>query len=126
MKPHRESETNVINIADKFSLFQEHWQPKIVGELNESYVKLAKLHGEFIWHHHEHEDELFFVIKGTLVIKLRDRDLTIQPGEFVVIPRGVEHLPVAQEEVQVLLLEPKSTLNTGNIDNDRTILAPWL
>ena len=126
MKLHTESEMNVINIADKFSLFQEHWQPKIVGELNESYVKLAKLHGEFIWHHHEHEDELFFVIKGTLVIKLRDRDLTIQPGEFVIIPRGVEHLPVAQEEVHVLLLEPKSTLNTGNIDNDRTILAQWL
>jgi mannose-6-phosphate isomerase-like protein (cupin superfamily) len=116
----------VINIADKFSLFHEHWQPKIIGDLNDSYVKLAKLHGEFVWHHHEHEDELLLVIKGSLIIKLRDRDLRIQPGEFVIIPRGVEHLPVAEEEVQVLLLEPKSTRNTGNIDGDRTISAKWL
>ncbi len=116
----------VINIADKFSLFHEHWQPKIVGDLNDSYVKLAKLHGEFVWHHHPSEDEMFLVIKGSLIIKLRDRDLHIQPGEFVIIPRGVEHLPIAEEEVQVMLLEPKSTLNTGNIDTDRTISAKWL
>ena len=116
----------VINIADKFSLFHEHWQPKIVGDLNDSYVKLAKLHGEFVWHHHPHEDEMFLVITGSLIIKLRDRDLHIQPGEFIIIPRSVEHLPIAEEEVQVLLLEPKSTLNTGNIDNDRTISAKWI
>ena len=86
-----------------------------MGELNDSYVQLAKLKGEFVWHHHENEDELFLVIKGTLVIKLRDQELTIYAGQFVVIPKGVEHLPVAEEEVQVLLLEPKSTLNTGNV-----------
>ena len=116
----------VINLAEKFSLFDKHWSPKIVGELNDSQVKLAKLKGEFVWHHHENEDELFLVVKGTLVIKLRERDLTIQAGEFVIIPRGVEHLPVADDEVQVLLLEPKSTLNTGNVENDRTVQAEWI
>jgi mannose-6-phosphate isomerase-like protein (cupin superfamily) len=110
-----------VNIAEKFSLFNDHWSPKIAGELNDSYVKLAKLHGEFVWHHHEAEDELFLVVKGRLLIKLRDRDLWLDEGEFVVIPRGVEHLPVAEEEVHVLLLEPKSTLNTGNVANERTV-----
>ena len=117
---------DVINLSDKFNLFQEPWHPKIVGELNDSYVKLAKLKGEFVWHHHENEDELFFVVKGTLVIKLRDQELTIHAGEFVVIPKGVEHLPIAEEEVQVLLLEPKTTLNTGNIQNERTVEAEWI
>jgi len=93
----------------------------IVGELNDSYVKLAKLKGEFVWHHHDDEDELFLVLKGSLLMKLRDRDIRVEPGEFVIIPRGVDHLPVAEEETQVLLLEPKSTLNTGNIQSDRTI-----
>ena len=118
--------SKVINLANKFNLFQEPWHPKIVGELNHSYVKLAKLKGEFVWHHHDNEDELFLVIKGTLVIKLRDQELTIHEGEFVIIPNGVEHLPVAEEEVQVLLLEPKSTLNTGNIRNERTVEAEWI
>jgi mannose-6-phosphate isomerase-like protein (cupin superfamily) len=117
---------DVINLADKFNLFQEPWHPKIVGELNDSYVKLAKLKGEFVWHHHENEDELFLVIKGTLVIKLRDQELTIHEGEFVVIPKGVEHLPVAEEEVHVLLLEPKSTLNTGDVQNEKTVDAEWI
>ena len=117
---------DVINLTDKFNLFQEPWRPKIVGELNDSYVKLAKLKGEFVWHHHDNEDELFLVVKGTLVIKLRDRDLTIHEGEFVIIPKGVEHLPVAEEEVHVLLLEPKSTSNTGNLQNERTIEAEWI
>jgi mannose-6-phosphate isomerase-like protein (cupin superfamily) len=116
----------VINLADKFNLFQEPWHPKIVGELNDSYVKLAKLNGEFVWHHHDNEDELFLVIKGTLVIKLRDQELTIHEGEFVVIPKGVEHLPIVEEEVQVLLLEPKSTLNTGNVQNEKTVEAEWI
>lgn len=116
----------VINLADKFNLFQEPWHPKIVGELNDSYVKLAKLKGEFVWHHHDNEDELFLVIKGTLVIKLRDQELTIHEGEFVIIPKGVEHLPVAEEEVQVLLLEPKSTLNTGDVQNEKTVDAEWI
>jgi len=113
--------SEVINLAEKFGLFDEHWQPRIVGELNQSYVKLAKLKGEFVWHHHEDEDELFLVVKGTLVIKLRDRDLTIRAGEFAIIPRRIEHLPVADNEVQVLLLEPKSTRNTGNVQNERTL-----
>jgi mannose-6-phosphate isomerase-like protein (cupin superfamily) len=97
-----------------------------VGELNDSYVKLAKLKGEFVWHHHDNEDELFLVVKGTLVIKLRDQELTIHEGEFVIIPKGVEHLPVAEEEVQVLLLEPKTTLNTGNVQNEKTVDAEWI
>ena len=112
---------SVVSIAEKLGRFQEHWQPKIVGELNESYVKLVKLQGEFVWHHHEAEDELFLVVKGSLRMRLRDRDLTVRPGEFIIIPRGVEHLPVADEEVHVLLFEPKSTLNTGNVSNERTV-----
>jgi mannose-6-phosphate isomerase-like protein (cupin superfamily) len=115
-----------INLAQKFNLFQEHWQPKIVGDLNDSYVKLAKLKGQFIWHHHEEEDELFLVVKGQLIIKLRSGDLTLDEGEFVIIPKGVEHMPVAHEEVQVLLIEPKTTLNTGNVENERTTADEWI
>jgi mannose-6-phosphate isomerase-like protein (cupin superfamily) len=115
-----------VNLANKFDLFQEYWSPKIAGELNDSYLKLAKLKGEFVWHHHEAEDELFLVVKGRLVIKLRDRDISLDEGEFVIIPRGVEHCPVAEEEVHVLLLEPKSTVNTGNVENERTVGAQWI
>jgi mannose-6-phosphate isomerase-like protein (cupin superfamily) len=110
----------IVNLAQKFSLFQDYWRPKIVGEVNDSYVKLVKLKGEFVWHQHEAEDELFLVVKGRLLIKLRDRDLWLEEGEFAVIPKGVEHLPIAEDEVHVLLLEPKSTLNTGNVRSDRT------
>ncbi len=110
-----------VNLAEKFSLFADHWSPKIVGELNDSYVKVVKLKGEFVWHHHEKEDEMFLVIKGKLLIRLRDRDLWLQEGEFVIIPKGVEHLPVAEEEAHVLLLEPKTTLNTGNVRSERTL-----
>jgi len=110
-----------VNLADMFSRFQEHWSPKIVGEVNDSLVKLVKLKGEFVWHHHEREDELFLVVKGTLRLKLRDKDLVLGPGEFAIIPHGVEHLPVAEEETHVLLFEPNSTLNTGNVRNDRTV-----
>ncbi len=110
-----------INLAEKFSLFADHWSPKIVGELNDSYVKVVKLKGEFVWHHHEKEDELFLVVKGQLLIRLRDRDLWLQEGEFVIIPKGVEHLPVAEEDAHVLLLEQKTTLNTGNVRNERTL-----
>lgn len=116
----------VINIASKFTLFNDHWSPRIIGELNDSHVKLAKLQGEFIWHHHENEDELFLVIKGVLIIHLRDRDLTIHEGEFAIIPRGVEHCPAAEDEVHVLLLEPRSTVNTGNVTSDRTVEAGWI
>jgi mannose-6-phosphate isomerase-like protein (cupin superfamily) len=110
-----------VNLAQKFSLFQEYWSPKIAGELNDSHVKLVKLKGEFVWHHHDTEDELFLVVKGRLLIKLRDRDIFLEEGEFVIIPRGVEHLPIAEEEAHVLLLEPKTTLNTGSIHNERTV-----
>ena len=111
-----------VNLAQKFSVFNDYWSPKIVGEINDSYVKLVKLKGEFVWHHHETEDELFLVVKGSLQIKLRDQDIFLEEGEFVVIPRGVEHLPIANNEAHVLLLEPKTTLNTGNVDNERTIV----
>jgi mannose-6-phosphate isomerase-like protein (cupin superfamily) len=117
---------NVINLSEKFSLFDKPWSPRIVGELNDAYVKLAKLKGEFVWHQHKDEDEMFLVVSGTLVIRLRERDLTIHAGEFVIIPKGVEHLPVATEEVQVLLLEPIATLNTGNVESERTVTAEWI
>src|SRR5512143_2184925 len=110
-----------VNLAQKFALFNEYWSPRIAGELNDSHVKLVKLKGEFVWHQHDNEDELFLVVKGHLTIKLHHRDIELDPGEFVIIPRGVEHLPVAEEEVQVLLLEPKSTLNTGNVQSERTV-----
>ena len=109
-----------INLNQKFSLFHEHWNPKIVGELNDSYIKLAKLKGEFDWHHHDNEDELFFVVKGQLTIKFRDKDVILDEGEMVVIPKGLDHLPVAAEEVQVMLIEPKGTLNTGNVVAEKT------
>ena len=116
-----------VNLAEKFGLFSDYWSPKIAGELNDSYLKLVKLKGEFVWHHHEHEDELFLVVNGQLLIKLRDRDIWLGEGEFVVIPKGVEHMPVAAEEVHVLLLEPKTTLNTGNRENERTVAdAQWI
>ena len=111
-----------VNLAQKFSMFNDYWSPKIVGEINDSHVKLVKFKGEFVWHHHETEDELFLVVKGSLLIKLRDQDIFLAEGEFAIIPRGVEHLPVAEEEAHVLLLEPKTTLNTGNIDNERTVV----
>ena len=113
-----------VNLNQKFSQFQDYWQPKIAGELNDSYIKLVKSKGEFVWHHHETEDELFLVVKGKLLIKLRDRDIFLEEGEFVIIPKGVEHLPIAQEEAHVLLLEPKTTLNTGNLQNERTVSNP--
>ena len=116
----------IVNISQKFDLFNEYWSPRIVGELNDSHVKLAKLKGEFVWHQHENEDELFLVVKGKLLIKLRDRDLWLNEGELVVIPKGVEHCPVAEEEAHVMLLEPKSTLNTGDQQNERTVEAQWI
>ena len=110
-----------INLSEKFSLFSDHWSPKIAGELNDSYVKLVKFQGEFLWHQHENEDELFLVVKGRMLMRFRDRDVCVEEGEFIIVPRGVEHMPVAQEEVQVVLLEPKSTINTGNVENERTV-----
>ncbi|MBN1584687.1 MAG: cupin domain-containing protein [Anaerolineae bacterium] len=110
-----------VNLGEKLALFDETWSPRIVGELNGQQVKLAKLRGEFVWHHHEAEDELFLVLKGRLVIKLEERDIVLEEGEFLIVPRGVEHKPVAEQEAHVLLFEPKSTLNTGNVRNERTI-----
>ena len=110
-----------INLFEKLAKVTEYWSPKIVADLNDSYVKVVKLKGEFIWHHHEREDELFLVIKGTLRMRFRDRELQIREGEFLVVPKGADHLPIADEEVHVVLLEPKSTLNTGNVKNERTV-----
>jgi mannose-6-phosphate isomerase-like protein (cupin superfamily) len=109
-----------VNIAAKLAKFSEHWQPRIIGELNGQQVKVAKLQGEFVWHHHVNEDELFLVIKGHLTIELRDRTISLDEGEFFIVPRGVEHRPSAKEEVHVLLFEPTSTLNTGEQRNERT------
>ena len=110
-----------VNVYEKLSTFSDFWSPKVVGDVNESYVKLVKLKGEFVWHLHENEDEMFMVIKGRLVIKLRTEDIVLNEGELFIIPRGIEHLPVAQDEVHVMLIEPKTTLNTGNVKNDRTV-----
>ena len=110
-----------INIAEKFSKFKEQWSPKIVGEVNDSYVKAVRFQGEFVWHHHDHEDEMFLVVEGLLRMKFRDHEELVHPGEFIIVPRGVEHLPVAEDETKVLLFEPKTTLNTGNVSNERTL-----
>jgi mannose-6-phosphate isomerase-like protein (cupin superfamily) len=110
-----------VNLKEKFSRFSDYCNPRIVGEVNDCHVKAVKLKGEFIWHHHQQEDELFLVIKGTLRMKFRDREAIVNEGEFVVVPRGVEHCPVADEEVHIVLIEPKSTSNTGNITNERTV-----
>lgn len=110
-----------INIAEKFGRFTDRWSPKIVGELNDSYVKLVKISGEFTWHHHDLEDELFLVVSGTMLMQFRDRTVEVKPGEFIIVPRGVEHNPKAEGECHIMLLEPKTTLNTGNVRNERTV-----
>ena len=114
-----------VNLAQKFSLFTDQYSPKIVGEVNDAYVKVVKLEGEFMWHHHDNEDELFMVVKGALRMQIREngveREIIVNPGEFVIIPRGVEHFPSADEETHVMLLEPKTTLNTGNVESARTV-----
>jgi mannose-6-phosphate isomerase-like protein (cupin superfamily) len=110
-----------VNLDDGFATFNQHWQPKIVGELNGQMVKLVKFQGEFVWHHHENEDELFLVVHGRFRMEFRDRHVWLEAGEFLIVPRGVEHRPVADQEAHVLLFEPASTLNTGNVRNERTI-----
>ncbi|HWR17395.1 MAG TPA: cupin domain-containing protein [Terriglobales bacterium] len=114
-----------VNIAQKLSLFSDYYSPKVVGELNDAHVKLVKVKGEFVWHHHDREDEMFFIIKGSLRMKYFDgdneRETVVNEGEFIIVPRGVEHKPVADDEVHIMLLEPKSTLNTGNVKNERTV-----
>ena len=115
---------NKINLSETFSLFTDHWSPKIVGALNGQEVKLVKFKGPFVWHHHDFEDELFYVVKGSFDMEFRDKIITLNEGEFLIVSRGVEHRPNAQEEVQVLLFEPAGTLNTGNIKKEKTILNP--
>ena len=110
-----------INLTQKLAAIDQHWTPKLVAQVNDTDVKLVKLQGEFVWHHHEVEDELFLVVKGRLLMQFRDREEWIEPGEFIVVPRGVEHRPVAPEEVHLVLIEPHGTLNTGNIVNERTV-----
>jgi mannose-6-phosphate isomerase-like protein (cupin superfamily) len=110
-----------VNIADKLALFRDQWSPKIVGELNGQLVKLVRFQGEFVWHHHENEDEMFLVVQGRFRMDLRDREVWLEEGEFLVVPRGVEHRPVALEEASVLLFEPASTLNTGNVLDKLTL-----
>ncbi len=113
-----------INVKEMLGRFDETWSPRIVGELNGQHVKLAKLHGEFVWHSHEHEDELFYVVKGRLTMRLRDGDLELNEGDLFIVPRGTEHLPVAEEECHVMLFEPATTLNTGNVRSERTVEKP--
>ena len=110
-----------VNLEEKFSKFQDYWNPRVLGELNDFAVKAVKLKGEFVWHHHDKEDELFLVTKGTLRMRFRDSEAIVREGEFIIVPHGVEHQPVADEEVHLLLLEPKATLNTGNVINERTV-----
>jgi len=110
-----------VNLQQKLFQFGDHWSPKIVGELNGQYVKLVRFLGEFVWHHHEHEDEMFLVVRGRFRMEYRDRHIWLEEGEFLIVPRGVEHRPVAEEEAHVLLFEPATTLNTGNVVNERTI-----
>lgn len=109
-----------VNVKQKLSLINEYWSPKIIGELNDHQIKIAKLKGEFIWHKHDHEDEMFYIIDGELTIEFRDRKLYLTPGEFCIVPRGVEHRPVAKDEVSIILVEPASTLNTGNVMHQLT------
>jgi mannose-6-phosphate isomerase-like protein (cupin superfamily) len=116
-----------INLAEKFARFSEHWSPKVVAALNGQHVKLVKFRGEFVWHHHEHEDELFLVVRGAFRMEFRDRTVELREGEVIVVPRGVEHRPVADEEVSVLLFEPAATVNTGNAGGERTVAQPaWI
>ncbi len=111
---------DTVRLADKLAQFSEYWSPKIVGELNGQLVKVVKFHGPFVWHHHDQEDELFYVVRGRFRMEFRDRSVWVEQGEFIIVPRGVEHRPVADEPVEVTLFEPATTLNTGNVRNERT------
>jgi len=112
---------HTVNLREKFANFNEHGNPRVIGELNDCHVKAVKLKGEFAWHHHDNEDEMFLVVKCTLRMKFRDREAIVNEGKFIIVPRGFEHTPVTDEAVHILLLEPKTTLNTGNVVNERTV-----
>ena len=114
---------NTLNLRDALARIPDHWHPRVIGRVNDTEVKLAKLEGEFVWHHHEHEDEMFLVLKGRLLMQFRDRDEWVGEGEMIIVPRGVEHRPVAPEEVHLMLVEPAGTVNTGNLRNERTVEA---
>lgn len=112
--------TDKVNLAEKFAQFSDHWSPKLVGQVNDMHIKLVKIEGEFIWHSHETEDEMFFVTKGRMIMRFRDRDVIVEPGEFIIIPHGEEHMPVCEEETQIMLIEPAGTVNTGGEESERT------
>lgn len=114
----------VVNLEEKFGLFAEHWSPRVVGELNGQEVKIARIQGEFVWHRHDDADELFLVVRGRMTIRLRSGDVRLEEGELFIVPRGVEHRPVAEEEAWILMFEPKGTLNTGNVVGERTVERP--
>lgn len=120
MIPHK------VSLAKKFALFSEQWQGKVVAELNDMYVKLCRLEGEFLWHSHDVEDELFFVVEGALTMRFRDRDVQVGPGEFIVVPHGVEHMPVCERETKIMLIEPRDTVNTGNEQSERRVEPEWI
>ncbi|MEX2088835.1 MAG: cupin domain-containing protein [Bacteroidota bacterium] len=109
-----------INLEEKFNLFQDQWNPKIVAGLNDHFIKLVKIQGEFLWHHHDNEDELFFVVKGKMLMKFQEGDVEVNEGEMIIVPKGVEHKPVAEQETHIILLEPMATRHTGNVNNVRT------
>ena len=113
-----------VNLAAKFASFDEPWQPKVVAELNDAHVRIAEIEGEFVWHHHDDEDELFLVVAGRMRMQFRDGDVVVEPGELIVVPRGVEHCPIGEDGCQIVMVEPKTTLNTGNVRNERTVDEP--
>ncbi|MGE4469809.1 MAG: cupin domain-containing protein [Desulfovibrio sp.] len=115
-----------VSLEEKFALFHEQWQGKVVAEMNGMYVKLARLEGEFLWHSHDKEDELFFVVEGELTMRFEDRDVSVRPGELIVVPRGVRHMPVCPAEAKVMLIEPKATVNTGNEESERRVEPEWI
>lgn len=118
--------TDKINLDEKFNLFTDQWSPKIVGQVNDMHIKLVRIEGEFIWHSHETEDEMFFVTKGRMTMRFRDRDVVVNPGEFIIIPHGEEHMPVCEEETYIMLMEPASTVNTGGEESERTATPVWI
>ena len=115
-----------VNLLEKFALFTEQWSPKIVGRVGDMHIKLGRIQGEFEWHSHADEEELFFVVEGRMVLKFRDKDVVLEPGEFITVPRGVEHMPVSEGETKIMMIEPVGTVNTGDNESERTVEPEWL